>query len=149
MTGREHSDHVLRMMRELYDTDAPYLHVDPANFTRTIDRVLSEPSRGRIVLGVLDGAVAGYMLLVPYWSNEFGGIVLLLDELLVEREFRGRGVGRAFLRFLDEERPFDAVALALEVSPENAGARALYESMGFEERKLRMLTRRLTAKEIA
>ena len=90
-----------------------------------------------------DTAVAGYALLIPYWSNEFGGIVVLLDELLVEQQFRGQGIGRAFLRFLDEHRPFEAVALALEVSPKNAGARALYESMGFEERKFRMMTRRL------
>ena len=39
--------------------------------------------------------------------------------------------------------------VALEVSPKNAAARALYESMGFTERKFRMMTRRLAAKEIA
>lgn len=149
MTDREHSDQVLRMMRELYATDAPDLGVDPATFPVTIERLLSEPSRGRIVLGMLDGAVAGYALLIPYWSNEWGGIVVLLDELLVDAQFRGQGVGRAFLTFLDEHRPFEAVALALEVSPKNAAARALYESMGFEERKFRMMTRRLEAKEIA
>ena len=147
MTDREHSDQVLRMMRELYATDAPDLGVDPSNFPATIERLLGEPSRGRIVLGMLDDAVAGYALLIPYWSNEFGGIVVLLDELLVEEEYRGRGIGRAFLRYLDEHRPFEAVALALEVSPKNDAARGLYESMGFAERKLRMMTRRLAVKE--
>ena len=144
MTDREHADQVLRMMRELYATDAPDLHVDPSRFPATIERLLAEPSRGRVVLGMLDGAVVGYALLIPYWSNEFGGIVVLLDELLVEQRFRGRGIARAFLRFLDEHRPFEAVAIALEVSPANARARALYEGMGFAERKLRMMTRRLS-----
>jgi len=143
MTDHDHSGDVVRMMRELYETDAPDLGVDFAKFPATIERLLGEPSRGRIVLAMSDGAVAGYALLIPYWSNEFGGIVVLLDELLVEQQFRGQGIGRAFLRFLDEHRPFEAVALALEVSPKNAAARALYESMGFEERKFRMMTRRL------
>ncbi len=144
MTDRQHAGHVLRMMRELYATDAPDLHVDPAKFPATIDHLLAEPSSGRILLFMRDGAVAGYSLLIPYWSNEFGGVVLLIDELLVEAAFRGQGIARAFFAFVDAERPFGAVALALEVSPKNNAARALYESMGFEERHLRMMTRRLT-----
>jgi len=143
MTDRQHADQVLRMMRELYATDAPDLHVDPGKFPRTIDRLLAEPSRGCILLFMRDGVLAGYALLIPYWSNEFGGIVLLVDELLVESAFRGQGIARAFFAFIDVDRPFDAVALALEVSPKNNAARSLYESMGFEERYLRMMTRRL------
>ncbi len=143
MTDREHASAVLRMMRELYATDAPELHVDPAKFPATIDRLLAEPERGRVVLFMRDGRLAGYSLVIPYWSNEFGGIVLLVDELLVEQEFRGQGVATAFFAFIEQDRPFGAVALALEVSPKNNAARSLYESMGFDERHLRMMTRRL------
>jgi GNAT superfamily N-acetyltransferase len=145
MTDMRHADHVLRMMRELYATDAPELNVNPANFPATIDRLLDEPSRGRIVLFMRDSVLAGYSLLIPYWSNEFGGMVVLIDELLVESEFRGQGIARAFFAFIDADRPFGAVALALEVSPKNSHARALYESMGFDERHFRMMTRRLPA----
>ena len=149
MTGRDHADQVLKMMCELYTTDAPDLRVDPAKFPATIDRLLSEPSRGRIVLGMVDDEVVSYALLIPYWSNEFGGIVVLLDELLVEETRRGQGIARAFLTFLDEHRPFEAVAIVLEVSPKNTRARALYEGMGFEPRPLQMMTRRLGAREHA
>jgi len=143
MTDRRHVDHVLRMMRDLYATDAPDREVDISRFPATIDRLLAEPSRGRVVLFEHDGRVVGYALVVPFWSNEFGGNVLLVDELLVEKEYRGRGVARAFFSFIAAATPFEAVALALEVSPENARARALYEAMGFRERHHRMMTRRL------
>jgi len=143
MTDRRHADHVLRMMRELYDTDAPDLNVDPAHFPATVDRLLAEPSRGRVVLFMQDALVRGYALLIPYWSNEFGGIVVLVDELLVEKDHRGQGVAQAFVAFLVEARPFEAVALALEVSPHNARARALYERLGFRDRHHRMMTRGL------
>jgi len=145
MADLQHADHVLRMMRELYDTDAPDLNVDPAHFPATIDRLLDEPSRGRVVLFMQDALVRGYGLLIPYWSNEFGGTVVLVDELLVQKEHRGLGIARAFFEFLAADRPFGAVALALEVSPKNARARALYASMGFDDRHFRMMTRRLTA----
>jgi GNAT superfamily N-acetyltransferase len=143
MTDRLHELQVLSMMRDLYATDAPDLRVDPEKFPATIDRLLAEPSRGRILLFMRDEAVAGYALLIPYWSNEFSGIVVLIDELLVEKEFRGQGIARSFFTFIEHDRPFGAVALALEVSPKNEKARGLYESMGFLERRLQMMTRLL------
>ncbi len=143
MTDRRYEADVLRLMRELYDTDPPDPHVRPARFPLTIERLLALPSTGRIVLFVEGDELRGYALLVPWWSNEWGGTVLLVDEIVVERAWRGRGVATAFFAFLERERPFDAVVLALEVSPRNARARALYDRLGFEERSLRMLTRAL------
>jgi GNAT superfamily N-acetyltransferase len=145
MTDRHHELHVLGMMRELYATDATELNVNVEKFPATIDRLLGEPSRGRILLFIRDEAVAGYALLIPYWSNEFGGIVVLVDELLVEKDHRGQGIARAFFAFIERDRPFDAVALALEVSPENTRARALYTGMGFAARHFQMMTRALPA----
>jgi len=142
MTDRRFQADVLRMMRELYEHDD--LRADPASFPKTIDYVLANPSRGRIVLAVENDTVNAYALLVPYWSNEWGGMVVVLDELFVDREFRGRGIAKTFLRFLERDRPFDAVVVVLEVSSQNTRARALYESMGFTDRHLRMMTRRLT-----
>ena len=43
---------------------------------------------------------------------------------------RNRGIGRSFFRNLCKARPFEAIALALEVSPGNHRARRLYESLG-------------------
>ena len=82
-------------------------------------------------------------MLIPYWSNEFGGTLLFVDELFVDEAFRGRGIARSFLAFVAEQRPYQAVALALEVTPRNVRARALYESLGFHQRHHQMLTRRL------
>ena len=64
--------------------------------------------------------------------------------LLVEKAFRGQGIARSFFAFIERDRPFQAVAFALEVSPKNT-ARALYEGMGFQSRHLQMMTRRLAA----
>jgi len=144
MIDRRWTPDVLRMMRELYEVDAHDLRVDPAAFPSTIDYLLDNPESGRIVL-LTDGRVLhGYALLVSYWSNEWGGIVLLLDELFVDKEFRGRGIAKSFFKYLEQERPFGAVVVALEVSSHNTRARGLYESMGFTDRHLQMMTRRLT-----
>lgn len=143
MIDRQWAPDVLRMMRELYEADAEELRADPATFPSTIDYLLDHPASGRIVL-LTDGRVLhGYALLVSYWSNEWGGIVLLLDELFVDTKFRGHGIAKSFLDHLAHERPFGAVVVALEVSPHNTRARALYESMGFTDRHLQTMTHRL------
>jgi len=144
MVDRHWAPEVLRMMGELYSGDEQDLHADPAAFPATIDYLLANPAAGRVIL-LTDGQVLhGYALLVSYWSNEWGGVVLLLDELFVDKQFRGRGIAKAFLKYLEHERPFGAVVVALEVSSHNTRARALYESMGFTDRHLQMMTRRLT-----
>jgi GNAT superfamily N-acetyltransferase len=97
------------------------------------------------VLFVQQDGVCGYAILIPYWSNEFGGVLLFVDELFVDATMRGQGVAQAFFAFVDETRPYDAVALALEVAPRNKGARALYERLGFSDRYHGMMVRRLTA----
>ncbi len=130
---------VLAMMSALYTEDQPSVNTD--RFPLTIERLLREPDRGRIILFQEGGLLRGYALLIPYWSNEFGGTLLFVDELFVAPEARSRGIGRRFFQFLNEQRPFDAVALALEVSPHNTRARRFYESMGFSLRRNALLTR--------
>ena len=145
MTDDVASSDVLRMMQGLYAEDAAASAVDVSRFPLTIARLLTEPSVGRIVLFTQGGVVCGYALLIPYWSNEFGGTLLFVDELFVDQGFRGQGIARSFLAFLSKERPYGAVALALEVSPLNERARGLYESLGFHQRHHEMLTRTLAA----
>ena len=146
MNDLEHKAEVLTMMHGLYSEDEAPSPVDQSRFPLTIDFFLANPSHGRIVLFEENASLRGYALLVPYWSNEFGGVLVVVDELFVTPKARNRGIARSFFRFLGEERPFEAVALALEVSPGNTGARRLYESLGFTSRRNSLLTYRFPEK---
>lgn len=134
---------VLAMMRALYLEDPPALPVDAGRFPRTIEFLLAEPSRGSVIIFAEGAATRGYAILVPYWSNEYGGTLLCVDELFVVPEARSRGIARRFFEYLATARPFDAVAIALEVSPANLRAQRLYESIGFSRRRNPTLIRRL------
>ena len=133
------------MIRALYAEDEPASAPDYGRFPLTIERLRSEPDRGRIVLFMEDESLCGYALLIPYWSNEFGGNLLFVDELFVTPNARNRGIGRQFFEYLSAERPFDAVAVALEVSPANTRARRFYESIGFAVRRNTVMTRQMPA----
>ena len=113
---------------------------------RTLAAFRADPVRGRALLAEVDGVVAGYALLVSFWSNEYGGEICAIDELYVKPSHRSRGISTSLFdavisdRTLWPERP---VALELEVTPDNARARALYERLGFRSRN-QTLRRRVT-----
>ncbi len=146
MNDLRHKAALLTMMHGLYSEDKSESPVDESRFSLTIDFFLANPSQGRIVLFEEGGALRGYALLVPYWSNEFGGPLVVVDELFVIPEARSRGIAKSFFRLLGEEKPFEAVALALEVNPGNAGALRLYQSLGFASRRNSLLTYRFPEK---
>ncbi len=144
-----HQADIVAMMNALYAEDQPASPVDHARFPRTVEQLVATPERGRIIVFFAEGAIRGYALLIPYWSNEFGGTLLIVDELFVIGAARNRGIARRFFEFVERERPFDAVALALEVSPANVRARKLYESLGFTQRGNATLAVRLAPLRIA
>ena len=73
----------------------------------------------------------GYALLIHYWSNEYGGMLLFLDELFISEPFRGKGIGAAFLEALKAGVFYKTVGLVLEVMPSNERALKLYLDHGF------------------
>jgi ribosomal protein S18 acetylase RimI-like enzyme len=143
MINLQHEAEVLAMMRGLYGEDSAASAVDLRHSPQVIRTLLDHPERGRIILFVENATIRGYAILIPYLSNEFGGTVLFIDELFVKSESRRRGIAGRFFDFLRLERPFDPVAMMLEVSPSNARARKLYESVGFVLRENSLLVRSL------
>jgi GNAT superfamily N-acetyltransferase len=141
LTNLEEQEKVAAMMRQLHEEDWSTLNLDFSRFASSIEYIVLNPSAGQIVLFREDDEVKGYALLVPFWSNEFGGTILFVDELFVEPASRNRGIGRSFFRYLEREQPFRPVAFGLGVSPRNSRARRLYESVGFVELSYTTLTR--------
>lgn len=127
-------------VREFAEMVVHFYEEDPGDYPMTLERALRQaaemlerPEGGAIPLLMhVDGALAGYAILVPYYSNEFGGWTVWLDELFIRPESRGRGLGGMFL---DQLRAWaldrDMVRIVLEVRPDNEGARRLYGRHGF------------------
>lgn len=120
-----------QLMAAFYREESPASSFDRALFSQTIGFYLANPQRGCLVLFMDGGLLVGYALVTAIWSNEFGGMLLFVDELFVVPAARKRGIARAFFDYLKARPLFDPVALGLGVRPANGGARRLYESVGF------------------
>src|SRR3989338_7719007 len=77
----------------------------------------------------------GYAILINFWSNEYGGNIVYVDELFVTKEWRGKGVATNFIQYLVKKKVNNAVSLFLEVTPQNKGAEELYKRRGFNIHK--------------
>jgi ribosomal protein S18 acetylase RimI-like enzyme len=129
---------VIDMALALYREDAGERTVGREDVARTLRHFAAHPDRGRVLALELRGELVGYAILVAFWSNEWGGLICVLDELYVRPHARGRGLVSALVAALTAGavEPFtDPVALDLEVSPDNHRARALYRRLGFADTK--------------
>lgn len=79
-----------------------------------------------------DGEVAGYAMTAMGYSTEYGGISVMLEDLYLRPEHRGRGLGSAFLLYLQDSLRGRAVRLRLEAEPSNTRAIEVYRRCGFE-----------------
>lgn len=129
-------DDVVAMCLALFAED-PGEAMSEDKIRRTLAAFRAEPARGRAVVLERDDALVGYALLSSFWSNEYGGETCTIDELYVTPAHRGRGLGTTLFAAIEEDRalwPQRPALLALEVTPDNARARALYERLGFRAR---------------
>lgn len=102
------------------------------NFKRFID----SPGYGSCFKILYEGETAGYIILVKYFSFEFGGEILFLDELYVKPDFQGKSLGKSALGFVKNyavENHYKVVML--EIENHNERAKQLYEHHGFQNHK--------------
>jgi ribosomal protein S18 acetylase RimI-like enzyme len=121
--------------RVLEPTDAGTTQRDAA-IEQLIQSQLMGNSIGYIWLIEWDRQPVGYVALAIGFSLAFGGRDGFLDELYVDPQYRGQGIGTRVLReVLNEARSLDLHAVHLEVSRDNPRARALYQREGFADRQ--------------
>lgn len=126
---------LIELILNLYVEDPGARPMTAQNIQRTLDFLFEHPNRGTIMLIENEGEIIGYSTLINFWSNEYGGNIVIIDELFIKKEFRSQGIGAEFLRYLVNRKFADAVALQLEVTTNNLKARKLYESLGFKLHK--------------
>lgn len=123
---------IAAMMKALCQEDPSSHFPTESSVAKTLAELRRHPEKGNLVLILSDEKIVGYCLIMYYWSNEYGGNILNIDEFYVKPDWRGRGLGTDFLRYLVKNRFNDCVALELETMPANIRAQKLYERVGFK-----------------
>jgi GNAT superfamily N-acetyltransferase len=107
------------------------------NIARTFAHLAEGEGRGACAVAVVgeDRAehLAGYALVLPFWSAEYGGLLSLLDELWVEPARRSQGIGELMMRWVEAEaRRRGHVAVTLLAMNHNLRAQRFYDRLGYQ-----------------
>jgi ribosomal protein S18 acetylase RimI-like enzyme len=135
----EDGQEIVSLCLALHREDPGPALVEAEQVRETLALFEREPDQGRAVVAQVDDGVAGYALLVPFWSNHLGGQICEVDELYVRPERRGEGLGSALFGAIEAGKFGVFAATALGVSPRNVRALRLYERLGFRASETTML----------
>lgn len=129
---RSDYDEVLEMMKIFYASDALLIHPSEEKLGRMLNDCLSDIPYLEGYILETDGQTAGYGILAKSYSTEACGLCVWIEDIYVQPEHRGKGLGSGFLAFVEERCSHSAARIRLEVEPDNARAIEVYRKAGFE-----------------
>ena len=130
------------MMRDFYAIDQYPFEVEGA--AKNIDRFTGNDELGRIFMVRHDHEIVGYIILTFGFSFEYGGRDAFIDELFLEENYRGQGIGKVVMELtIAAAKVLSVQAIHLEVETHNDQASKLYTNQGFESNNRKLLSKRL------
>lgn len=131
---------LLEFMKEFYEHSNLAFNESAAR--ASVERLLDDESLGKIwLLESRDGFV-GYIALTLGFSLEFHGRDAFIDEIYVREQYRGQGIGRSTIKFVEGFcQLHDVKALHVEVERDNEPALGLYRALRFTTQNSRLMTK--------
>ena len=123
---------IIRLIKALYFEDPEGKPISIDKIERTLKELHPSNDKGSILIIEDSGKIIGYSILINFWSNEYGGNILFIDELYIIPKYRGKGIGAGFIKYLVENRYGNSAAISLEITPSNTRAGELYKRIGFK-----------------
>jgi len=114
--------------------------LDPATLTAGVERGLADPAKGRYFVAVVDGEVAGCLMVTTEWSDWRDGWFWWIQSVYVDPAHRGRGVYGALHEHVRAaaKAAGDVVGIRLYVEKDNTRARRTYTKLGMTETDYRL-----------
>ncbi|MCP4335531.1 MAG: GNAT family N-acetyltransferase [Gammaproteobacteria bacterium] len=123
---------VKQMIFQLYAEAPEGQPITSEKIDNTVRELSAHPEKGRFIVFSTASEIAGYAIVIYYWSNELGGDVLHIDELFVKKAWRNRSIATRFIDAIPGNEQGTVKALQLEVTPSNERALSYYWGLGFE-----------------
>lgn len=97
--------------------------------------LLADPAKGRYWLAIIDGEVAGQIMVTYEWSDWRDGMLWWIQSVYVPAAFRRRGVFSAMYQHVESmvKSDRDACGIRLYVEKSNVRAQDTYRNLGMTE----------------
>lgn len=127
---REDKEAVIEMMRVFYASPAVLSNGSQEIFENDVENCVNDSPYLEGYIFEEAGVIQGYGMVAKSFSTEFGKPCMWIEDAYVKEEYRGKGIGSRFLRYVAKKYP--EALLRLEVEEENERAIHTYKKCGFE-----------------
>ncbi|MEP6709569.1 MAG: GNAT family N-acetyltransferase [Verrucomicrobiota bacterium] len=94
----EDLDELSSLLGELFAEESDF-RPDREKQLRGLRLIFEQPNRGRVFVLRSNNAIVGMINLLFTISTAEGGFVILLEDLVIHKEYRGRGYGAKLLQY--------------------------------------------------
>lgn len=124
------------LLFDLFTQEADFIP-NRAKQMRGLRLILEQPNRGRIFVLRQNGTILGMINLLFTISTAEGGFVVLLEDVIVHRDYRGRGFGQKLLSHaIEYAKKKDFVRITLLTDRMNADGQRFFKDHGFAESRM-------------
>jgi GNAT superfamily N-acetyltransferase len=131
------------LLRELFSIEADFT-IDEARQRRGLKLMLDGCLKHRCIkVAEVGGQVIGMCTAQTLISTAEGGVVALVEDVVVDPQFRGRGIGRNLMESIEDwARSRGATRMQLLADRTNFSALDFYDKIGWRPTQLICLRRR-------
>lgn len=134
---------LVALLAELFTLESDF-RPDPAKQLRGLRTILHDSEIGRLFVLRVDGNVVGMASALFTISTAEGWRVMLLEDVIVQREYRGKGLGRHLVEHvLTWAKGQSLTRVTLLADRANQGALDFYNKLGFEPSHMTVLRKSL------
>jgi GNAT superfamily N-acetyltransferase len=131
------------LLAELFTLETDF-HPERDKQLRGLQLILDNPALGKVFVLHIDGKVAGMANALITISTAEGGRVLLLEDVIVHKEYRGGGVGRKLVEHVMAwAREQGMTRITLLADRDNQVALDFYRKLDFELSHMSVLRKNL------
>ena len=135
------------LLFDLFTQEADFVP-NRARQMRGLRLILEQPNRGRIFVLRQNGTILGMINLLFTISTAEGGFVILLEDVIVHREYRGKGFGEKLLTHaIAYAKKKDFLRITLLTDRLNDQGQRFFKAHGFVESKMIPLRLILSTRE--
>jgi GNAT superfamily N-acetyltransferase len=124
------------LLYDLFTQEADFIP-NRSKQIRGLRLILEQPNRGRIFVLRMNGVIVGMINLLFTISTAEGGFVILLEDVVVHRDYRGKGYGDKLLAHaLAYAKKKDFLRITLLTDRINEDGQRFFQAHGFFASKM-------------
>ena len=125
------------MMQDFYAIDNYPIDIETSK--KLFHEFIADENLGKCWLIYHDGEIVGYTILTFIFSFEYKGRIAFLDELYLQENARGKGIGKKLFDYvLEYAKKLGCYNLTLNVWEGNDSAMQFYKNIGLRIQKIGM-----------